>query len=78
MSPQAFAVSVVILSACLLLAVVMLAMLSTDQDQITIQGPRESSTGEMSEPSTGGSCDDTTPHKRVALPTSESARTFQC
>lgn len=77
MSPRAFAVSVVLLSACLLLALVMRATLSTDQDQITIQGPRESSTGEMSEPSTG-SCDETTPHKRVALPTSESARTFQC
>lgn len=78
MSPRAFAVSVVMLSVCLLLAVVMLATLSTDQHQTMIQGPRESSTGEMSEPSTGRSCDETTPHKRVALPTSESARTFQC
>ena len=70
MSPRAFLMSVLMLSACLLLAVSMLAMLSAESDRVMSPEPRE--------PPTGESCDEAALQKWVDLPRPGPGRIFQC
>ncbi len=78
MSPRSFGLAVLTLSICLLLAVVLLAMLSAESDQSTIQAPHEFSSGETLGPSTAESCGETTPHTWVTDLPSETALISRC
>ena len=54
------------LSTCLLLAVVILAMLSAESEQSMVQEPPEFIAGKMPGPSTSEPCEETAPQTEVA------------
>jgi hypothetical protein len=58
MSPRALVASVLLLSAGLMLAFVMLATLSAESDQSMIQQPSESLAGKTRESPTAGPCEE--------------------
>jgi len=66
MSPRALVASVLLLSAGLMLAFVMLATLSAESDQSMIQQPPESLAGKTRESLTAGPCEETMPETEVA------------
>ena len=81
MSPRTVAVSVLMLSTGLLLAVMMvamLAMLSAESEPSMVQEPPESFTGEMPGLATGEACDETTPGTRVLHFPPEKVRISEC
>jgi hypothetical protein len=66
MSPRALVASVLLLSAGLMLAFVMLATLSAESDQSMIQQPSESLAGKTRESPTAGPCEETMSETEVA------------
>lgn len=78
MSPRAVVISALAVVTCLLVGAVMLAMLTAEPDQVTIQEPRETYAWEVSAPPSGEACRDAAAARRVALPPSGTARVFKC
>jgi len=71
---RTLAASVLLLCACLAVAVVMLAMLSAESDQSMLQESPEPITGEMQGSPSAGPCEETAPKKEVAKAPRRSAR----
>jgi len=78
MPPRALVASVLLLTACLALAVVMLAILSAESDQSLIQEPPEAFAADMRRPARAGPCERTVPKTDVAEAVWETGSISQC
>ncbi len=78
MSLRALVVSILMMTTCLLLAVVMLAMLSVESDQSMLQEPPEFFAREMPRSATAEPCEEPAPQTQLAEVPRGMARTPQC
>jgi hypothetical protein len=78
MPPRTLAVSVLMLSVCLLLAVVILATLSAQSEQPMVRKPPETVAGEPPGLSSAEPCEETAPRTEVADVPPDTAGITQC
>jgi hypothetical protein len=78
MSSRALVASVLLLSACLVLSVVTLAMLSAESDQSMMQERLKTFVDEMRESAPAGPCEETVPKTEVAEAPAEAGSISQC